>query len=213
METTGLVLLAAGASVRLGSPKQNLNFQGQTLLQHAVRVAQQSGSNPIVVVLGAQANLLRSQLNFPDIHIVENSEWEEGMSASIRQGLGTLLELAPQVENVILMLCDQPFVSVELLRELITHKETSSKQIIACSYQDTVGTPALFDKHFFPELMALHGNQGAKKLLFQHSEAVATIPFELGSFDIDTTSDYTALQQYLAGDIKDPETLVEDKPE
>ncbi|MDQ4141425.1 MAG: nucleotidyltransferase family protein [Bacteroidota bacterium] len=213
MVTTGLVLLAAGASVRLGSPKQNLNFQGQTLLQHAVQVAQQSGSSPIVVVLGAQAEMLKAQLNFPDILIVENKDWEEGMSASIRHGLAALLQVAPLVENVILMLCDQPFVTGELLHKLITHKETSSKQIIGCSYQDTVGTPVLFDKQFFPELLNLHGNHGAKKLLFQHSEAVATIPFELGSFDIDTVSDYTALQHYLAGKIKDPETLVEDNPE
>ncbi|PSR54617.1 nucleotidyltransferase family protein [Adhaeribacter arboris] len=212
MATTGLVLLAAGASVRLGRPKQNLNFQGQTLLQHAVQVAQQSGSNPIMVVLGAQADSLRAQLNFLDIHIhiVENNEWEEGMSASIRHGLAALLKVAPLVENVILMLCDQPFVSSQLLQELITHKENSSQQIIACTYQDTVGTPVLFNKQFFPELLALYGNQGAKKLLYQHSKAVTTIPFKLGSFDIDTVADYTALQHYLSGDSKNPETLLED---
>ncbi|QMU29606.1 nucleotidyltransferase family protein [Adhaeribacter radiodurans] len=213
MGATGVVLLAAGASVRLGSPKQNLNFQGQTLMQHAVQVAQQSGSSPIVVVLGAQADSLRAQLNFPEMYIVENKEWKEGMSASIRHGLAALLKVAPLVENVIIMLCDQPFVSGELLQELIKHKETSSQKIIACSYQDTVGTPVLFDKQYFQELLALHGNNGAKKLLYQYPEFVATIPFELGSFDIDTVSDYTALQQYLSGNSKNPATLLEDNPE
>lgn len=191
-------MLAAGASVRLGSPKQNLDFQGQTLLQHAVQAALQSGCVPIVVVLGAKASELRPQLNFPEITIVENPEWEEGMGSSIRHGVATLLQAVPDLDSVVLMPCDQPFVSGKLLHQLVGEKEKNFKKIIACAYQDTIGTPVLFDKQYFPDLLNLEGAQGAKKLLFQYPEEVATISFELGGFDIDTPTDYQTLQHYVA---------------
>lgn len=210
MAAFGLVLLAAGASVRLGSPKQDLLFQNQTLLQHAVQAARQSGCAPIIVVLGAQAALFRAQLNPAGIILTENPAWEEGMGASIRHGVAALLQAAPAVSGVILMLCDQPFVTGELLHELITVKEAGKKQIVACSYQNTLGTPVLFDKQFFPELLALRGAHGAKKLLYRYPEAVAAVPFELGSFDIDTASDYTAFQHYLTGGIANPENTKRD---
>ncbi|QNF33289.1 nucleotidyltransferase family protein [Adhaeribacter swui] len=198
MEKTGLVLLAAGASVRLGSPKQNLAFQGQTLLQHAVQAARQSGCSPVVVVLGANAEALLPQLNFPEIKIFKNPDWEEGMGASVRNGVQNLLQSAPDLESILLMTCDQPFVSGKLLQQLIAEKQKNLKKIIACAYQDTLGTPVLFDKQFFPDLLNLQGAHGAKKLLFKYPEQVGSIPFELGGFDIDTPTDYQTLQHYVA---------------
>lgn len=191
-------MLAAGASVRLGSPKQNLEFQGQTLLQHAVQAARQSGCAPIVVVLGANADKLRLQVNFPEIKIVENPEWEEGMGASVRQGVATLLQAVPNLDSVLLMTCDQPFVSGKILQQLVEEKVKNLKKIIACAYQDTIGTPVLFDQQFIPDLLNLQGAHGAKKLLFKYPEAVGTISFELGGFDIDTPTDYQTLQHYVA---------------
>ena len=198
MTKAGLVLLAAGASVRLGSPKQNLEFQGQTLLQHAVQAARHSGCAPVVVVLGAKTNELRAQLIFPEITVVENPEWEEGMGSSVRYGVQALLQAAPDLNNVLLMTCDQPFVSGQVLRQLVAEKAKNLKKIIASAYQDTIGTPVLFDKQFFPDLLHVQGAQGAKKLLFQYPEAVGTISFELGGFDIDTPADYQTLQHYVA---------------
>ncbi|RDC66301.1 nucleotidyltransferase family protein [Adhaeribacter pallidiroseus] len=205
MTKTGLVLLAAGASVRFGSPKQNLEFQGQTLLYHAVQAARHSGCAPVVVVLGAKADELRSQLNFPEITIVENPAWGEGMGASVRHGVHALLQTVPDLDSVLLMTCDQPFVSGKILQQLVAEKEKNLKKIIACAYQDTIGTPVLFDKQFFPDLTNLSGAQGAKKLLFKFSEEVGNIPFELGGFDIDTPTDYQTLQHYVARLTDDPD--------
>lgn len=191
---TGLVLLAAGASVRLGEPKQNLNFRGKTLLQHAVQAATASVCKPVIVVLGANAEAFTSEIQQESISVIRNQEWETGMASSIRCGLNELLRQAPQTTNIIFMLCDQPFVEPQILNKLVQTNTETGKEVIACSYQDTLGTPALFHKTMFPELLALTGDEGAKKLIFRHQETVAMVLFPLGAIDIDTPADYTALQ-------------------
>ena len=88
------------------------------------------------------------------------------------------------------MVCDQPFVSVALLNELIDACNTSGDDIIACSYSNTIGTPALFSKNYFPALLALQGDEGAKKLLKQYNGSVGVVSFPKGNIDIDTIQDY-----------------------
>lgn len=109
------------------------------------------------------------------VFTVYNPEWQEGMSASIRCGLSALLASEPQLSGVVLMVCDQPFVEASLLDSLLHIKSGSGKGIVACQYQDTLGTPVLFDKAYFEELLFLRGKEGAKKLLFRHSEDVAAV--------------------------------------
>ena len=91
------------------------------------------------------------------------------------------------------MVCDQPFVDEQLLNNIAQTKSESGKGIVASSYKDTLGTPVLFNKTYFPELLALQGQEGAKKLIFKHKEDVAAVPFPLGYFDIDTAEDYNSL--------------------
>lgn len=197
MNATGLILLAAGASTRLGTPKQQLPYQGKSLLQHAWQVAIDSGCVPIAVVVGAHAEALHLPENTASIQIVTNPEWEEGMASSIRFGLTSLLETNPNLEGVIIMACDQPFVTGELLQELMQTQHKTQKPVIACSYQDTLGIPVLFHRSYFTHLLALKGQNGAKKLLMKYPEAVTTIPFSRGHIDIDTPADYAALQQQI----------------
>ncbi len=194
MDAIGIILLAAGASTRLGQPKQQLLYQGQTLLQHALTAARESGNRPIVIVAGAQPEILPAG-DDSGIIGVQNPDWEEGMGTSIRCGLAAILKIYPGLAGVMFLVCDQPFVTGELLRQLVARKVATQKNIIACSYQNTLGTPVLFDKTFFPDLLALHGQQGAKKLVYQHPEAIAAVDFPLGYIDIDTPADYAALQQ------------------
>lgn len=115
------------------------------------------------------------------------------MSSSIRLGIAMLQKTEPQVSDAIIMVSDQPFADTGLLESLKNKKAITGKGIIACSYNHTLGVPVLFDKKFFPELMLLEGQEGAKKLILEHKESVADIPFPLGSFDIDTVDDYQAL--------------------
>jgi len=95
---------------------------------------------------------------------VENKDWQEGIASSIRSGLNTVLEYEPGTDAVIFMVCDQPYVTGELLKEIMTAHESSGKDIVASSYAGTVGIPALFSKSYFDALRQLKGDEGAKKL-------------------------------------------------
>ena len=196
MASIGLILLAAGPSSRLGEPKQNLRYEGETLLERAVHTALASVCKPIMVILGAHAETLQPKLHDLPVQVVRNPDWPEGMASSIRRGIAAMNEHTPNLDGAVLMVCDQPFVTPVLLDEMVEQKRLHGHGIIACAYQDTLGTPALFDKQFFPELMALEGQEGAKKLLFQHAEVVTPMGFPLGNFDIDTPQDYEALRKH-----------------
>lgn len=192
---TGMVILAAGASSRMGEPKQELLYKGETLLQHAVKAALATSCQPVVIVLGASTEVKILESTIKTVITIINPKWQEGLSSSIRWGLSALLGAAPHVESVLFMVFDQPFVESSLLESLIQTKEASGKGIVACQYKDTFGTPVLFSKAYFEELLFLRGKEGAKKLLFRHSEDVASVSFPLGAIDIDTPEDYASLKR------------------
>ncbi len=192
---TGVIILAAGESSRLGSPKQLLVYSGATLLQHSIEVAQSSDAGLVIVVLGANADLISDELKNTTVKIVINSEWKEGMASTIRYGLQTLVELNPKVETVILMVADQPFVTVELLNNLMDLNRKDQRSIVASKYGDTFGTPVLFTKRFFSELLELTGDVGAKSLVRKYLNEAAFVPFPKGDIDIDTMDDYSNLSK------------------
>ncbi|ARS35835.1 nucleotidyltransferase family protein [Pontibacter actiniarum] len=188
---TGLVLLAAGASTRLGEPKQQLPYQGQTLLQRAVRAAVESVCVPVVVVVGANAPSLLPYLSDSQVHTVQNQHWEEGMASSVRCGLEYLLRKAPTLSACVFMVCDQPYTTATVLDALVQAQQEG--KIVASAYSGVLGTPVLFHKRFFRVLLALQGQQGARKIVQQYQQEVIAIPFAKGAVDIDTAADYTAL--------------------
>jgi molybdenum cofactor cytidylyltransferase len=177
----------------MGRPKQLLPYKGKSLLEQTVDTANDADANPVIVVLGASAAVLEKEIDEKKVHIVENKEWQEGMASSIRCGLNTLLQIAPSSDAVILMVCDQPFVSPSLLNELITTQKNTGKLIVTSQYENTIGPPALFYKTIFPELLKLKGDAGARKIVTQHSDDTATVLFTEGKIDIDTEADYNAL--------------------
>lgn len=191
--TAGIVILAAGSSSRLGEPKQLLPYKEQSLLRHACRSALGSCCSPVVTVLGSEAETIIHDAEDEDLHIVINREWEEGIASSIRCGLEKLLDIMPDLASVILMLCDQPFLEPDILNKLVDMKNTSGKGIAACTYRDTLGTPVLFDRQYYPELMKLSGQEGAKILLYRYQNDLTTVSFPMGGVDIDTQADYLAL--------------------
>lgn len=186
----GVILLAAGSSSRLGRPKQLLQVQGKSLVQHSMAVATNAGLGPVVVVLGASAVAIAKEVQQPEVHTVLNEDWQEGMAASIRSGVAQLLAVAPDVSAAILMVCDQPYVSANLLKNLVAAHLHTGKPIITCSYVDTFGPPTLFQKALFPGLLQLTGDVGARSILKQYANEVAAIPFPEGVVDIDTEMDY-----------------------
>lgn len=190
---TGLIILAAGSSSRLGKPKQNLVFQGNTLLQRTVKSALAADCQQVLVILGANSAVIEPTIKNEPILITHNPDWEEGMASSIRYGLIALLKNHPNMQAVILMLCDQPFADTSIINQLI-QAAANNKHLVASAYNGTIGPPALFNKTHFNELLTLKGNEGAKKLLLKYADEVHTVPFPLGMIDIDTIGDYERLE-------------------
>lgn len=192
----GVIILAAGDSSRLGTPKQLLTYEGKTLLQHSLQLAFDSVAHPlVVVVLGAHADRIKKETDFNSAHIVVNTNWQEGMASSIRSGINALLEIDPLTEGTVLMLCDQPFVTSALLNDLITAHQSKSTAIVASSYSGTLGVPAFFHKSIFPELLQLKEDSGAKRIIQEHAKEVEAVAFPKGNVDIDTSADYQKLSK------------------
>ena len=188
MKKYGIVLLAAGASTRLGQPKQLLMYKGKTLIQHMLHMVSDFQDAEIRVVLGANFDEIIDQIDIAGEKVVFNEDWENGLSTSIKRGLFDLTSNFPDIAGVMFVLCDQPFVDKSLLIKVFEAFE-SEKGIAACSYDGILGTPAMFDKSFFDEILSLKGDKGAGLIIKQHRDKTTIIPFEDGSKDIDTFAD------------------------
>lgn len=145
------------------------------------------------MVLGANAEVIRKEIKEQNISVAINHEWQEGMASSICTGLKALLKVAPSSAGMILMVCDQPFVTPSLLNDLIKVHRDTGNPIITCSYANTFGPPTFFHKELFNELLQLKGDTGARKMIRQYPEQVSIIPFPQGNIDIDTQSDYESI--------------------
>jgi molybdenum cofactor cytidylyltransferase len=181
---TAAVIRAAGASSRLGQPKQLAILAGETLLERAIHTARETGCSPIIVVLGANSAHILANTALGDAIPTINDAWSEGMSTSIRVGIDTLQSIAPLAEGAILMTCDQPSVTPPHLYSLI-ESGASSNQITASAYAGRCGVPAYFPALAFPSLLRLHGDTGARTLL----RDAHTIDLPHGELDIDTPAD------------------------
>jgi molybdenum cofactor cytidylyltransferase len=174
------IILAGGASSRLGEPKQLIRLGGENLLERAVRVAREAGCEPVVVVVGAEHAKVLGNSALGDIVTVINDKWQEGMASSIRLGVGALKHVAADAEGVVLMTCDQPAVTAKHLFHL-----TLRAEVKASRYAGRNGIPAFFPKEQFDALMALTGDKGARELLVTaRSEELPD-----GDLDVDTAED------------------------
>jgi molybdenum cofactor cytidylyltransferase len=187
MSRTGVIILAAGNSSRLGRPKQLLPYRGKTLLTHVVAEALTAELQPVVVT-GAFREEVEASLKGEPVTLAYNPDWEAGMASGIAAGLSKLL-LVPDVGAVIVSVCDQPHLTSALLLQLVSTFETSGKGIVACAYGGSVGTPVLFGRSYFDQLSVLSGSEGAKKILKLYPDDLAVIPFPGGDVDIDTAED------------------------
>jgi molybdenum cofactor cytidylyltransferase len=194
MRHIGAIVLAAGGSSRFGRPKQLLTFQGESLVRRAVGSAIDSCGAGVVVVVGDTHRLIEAELRESSVTVVENPDWRHGIGTSIRCGLRHLVGAAPELDAVALLACDQPFVDASTVAALITEQSRSGKAIVASSYANALGIPALFDRSNFEELLALPDDSGAKTLIESRPDDVASIEFEKGAIDIDTPADFERLR-------------------
>ena len=177
---TAAVILGAGVGRRMGGPKALLNLDGETLLHRAARLALAAGCMPVVAVVGEWEPGLE---DLP-VQIAVNSAAAEGMASSIRLGIAAL---SPEVQAVLLLTVDQPEVTAGLLANLLALAALAPEQPAACTYSGTLGIPAILPRLFFPDLLALQGDRGAKGILLKAD--TTTLAFPGGAQDLDTPQD------------------------
>ena len=193
MPKVGAIILAAGGSRRFGRPKQLLAFENESLVRRSVRVATGAGCASVAVVVGESTTAIKNELSETSAVMVPNPDWQGGLGTSIRCGLQHLHASVPDLEAVVIIACDQPFVEASTIAALVAEQERTGQPIIASSYANTLGIPALFDRSCFEALLALPDDSGAKTLIESQRGDVAQIEFEQGAIDIDTPADFERL--------------------
>ncbi|HEX8038401.1 MAG TPA: nucleotidyltransferase family protein [Chryseosolibacter sp.] len=188
------IILAAGSSSRMGRSKQLLEVDGEKLLIRTIRAALETGLKDVVVVIGHHEEIHRKEIDKQPVEIVYNPTWQRGMGNSLKAGLSHLMMNHPSVDAVILLVCDQPHLSGNVLTTLIHRYEETGKPIVASRYSGMPGVPALFDKTFFAKLTAIPDEEGAKKIILRHPSDTVTVEFPGGAVDLDTIEDYNAYQ-------------------
>ena len=187
MRITGLVL-AAGASQRLGRPKQLLPYRGATLLDATVGMARECGFDQIVVALGGEAPEVRDRVNLVAIDVVDNVAYRSGCSSSIVAALGVVAD----ADGLVLLLGDQPGVHAATVRALTS--VGAHAPIAVCRYDDGIGHPFWFGRDTFGDLGALHGDKGVWRLIesgrHEVRELMVSGPVPI---DVDTEQDYERL--------------------
>lgn len=201
----GIIILAAGASIRFGKPKQLLKFQEKSLVRRTAENALTFESRTIIV-LGANADEIKKEVEDLPLKIVVNKDWQSGLSSSIKSGLKKLLETEPETSIVILLLCDQPLVDKKTISRLIKVQRETQKAIVASEYENTLGVPALFTREIFDELLNLQGDQGARFLIQKYAASkAAKIDAPEAAFDIDTLEDYERILKSKTAARKSPQ--------
>lgn len=186
-----IIILAAGASSRMGAPKQLLLIDGKTLIKRTFDTAMDTPCHPIVLVLGANRDLIRKETEKMPITVIDNPNWENGISSSIKIGLAGAYMTEKAIEAVIFLTVDMPYVSAELITRMIEKAESDEKvEIVACKYEKQIGIPVLFKRSMFIDLLELSGDEGAKKVVVKNQNKVAFIDFPEGKLDLDTVEEY-----------------------
>jgi molybdenum cofactor cytidylyltransferase len=186
-----IIVLAAGSSSRLGTPKQLVTYQGNSLLRHICEVSLKSKADSLYVVLGSQKSRMEEEIATLNLNIVDNPHWQTGISTSIHAGIQALPN---SIDAALILLCDQPKITPSLIDTLIDLYNNSHKPIIACRYGGTVGVPALYGRKVFPDLLNLHGDEGAKRIIERHPPFRLLIDFPEGIYDIDSPDDSNSLK-------------------
>jgi molybdenum cofactor cytidylyltransferase len=188
------IVLAAGASTRLGQPKQLLQMNSESLQHHTIRLAEEAGCAPIFVVLGFEAERMRRETADLDVRVVINPEWQSGMGSSLRSGMEALMKESQLPQRVALLLSDQPMLSSEILFSLVKKSAETDALIVASSYAGRLGVPAVFRKELYPDLQKVEGDKGAREVIQRYRDQTSSIDFPEGAIDIDTVQDLELLK-------------------
>jgi molybdenum cofactor cytidylyltransferase len=188
-----VAVLAAGGSSRMGEPKQLLRIDGESLIRRAARIATEARVGPVIVVLGAEADRIRGEIEDLPIRIVLNAGWQEGLASSLRAAVEAAVRAQSAARGLLVLPADQPRLTAEHLRALDAAQRAGGAGVVASDYGDHRGPPALFAASQYAALRALCGDAGARDLL--RGDAVLTVAAPPGSgLDLDRPSDVDRLR-------------------
>ncbi|MBI5565535.1 MAG: putative selenium-dependent hydroxylase accessory protein YqeC [Chloroflexi bacterium] len=190
-EATAGVILAAGASTRMGQPKPLLIWRGEPFIRHVARTALAAGLSPVVIVTGAHDSAIRAAVSDLPVQVIHNAEWAAGQSTSVRAGLNVL---PPDIGSAMFLLADQPHIPIELVKTLIDQHAQALAPIVAPLIEDRRGNPVLFDRSTFDALSSLSGDVGGRAVFSKHP--VTYVPWHDARLllDVDTPEDYQRLK-------------------
>ena len=160
-----ILILAAGSSSRMGSPKQLLKWKNSNLLNHTICKAIELNAKKIIVVLGANADMIIPEIDHKEVKILINKDWENGLGSSISAGVNHILQSSTGIDGLLIILADQPLIENDHYLKLMNAFSSGNKAIITTEYNDSkLGVPALFSKIYFKDLIDLNSDFGAKQL-------------------------------------------------
>lgn len=182
----GVIVLAAGASTRLGQPKQLLTIDGETLVHRTARLGLETRPVECVVVCGSDAEKITASLVDLACRNIHCDGHRSGLSASLKSGLETLSQ---ECAAALILLTDQTALDSTHLRKLCERWQRDPERAVASGYADTVGVPAMLPRSWFADLCETHGDRGARDLLRMRSSEVDVIAAPELARDIDTPLD------------------------
>ena len=191
------ILLAAGESRRMGSPKALLRYQGQSFIERICQAYFTAGVDELIVVLGARAEVLRQAIPVhPTLHIVENPRYFQGQLSSLMVGIGAL---SVESEAAIVNLVDHPLIAATTISALLSSFRVNPSPILIASYNGKRGHPVLFSRQIYGEILAAPLDQGAKFVVRKDPSRVCELPLDDPGIlaDIDTPEDY---RRYVGGE-------------
>lgn len=183
------IILAAGGSERMGRPKQLLSIDGQPMVRRVTEVVCASALDQVIVVVGAHAEKVQASLTGLPVEFVHNQAWQGGLSTSLRIGIRAL---RPDIGAVLVVLADQPALTSGLVRQLIERYRATRAPVVAPFYRGQRGNPVLFDRSLFPELLAVQGDRGARRVVMRYEEQMERVACDDPAVvqDVDTPKDY-----------------------
>ena len=195
-----ILLLAAGEASRMREPKQLLLWDNKPLINNRIETIQATGQ-PILAVLGANAQLILPFLNHLNVKVIVNTQWIKGMGSSIEAGIKYIQDEYPDSEGIMIALVDQPLISTNHFNQLIHHFQPGEKQIvISVSGTGWEGVPAIFDRYYFEDLQQLSSGEGAKSVIHRYPDKVVRVIAEDCLEDIDTPERYLELKKLFNND-------------
>ncbi len=188
-----ILIPAAGASDRLGRPKQLVEYRGVTLIQRTVDKAFAIGPGEVIVVTGCQANAVQQAVQQTGVRWVLHPNWSEGMGTSIAAGAA---RVSPQSTGLMVLFCDQWRVGKEDLKSLIKIWESEPDRIVCARAEGRNMPPVIFPSRYVKQLQALNGRRGAHALLTDHASRITSVSLKNAAFDLDTMKDLADLKSH-----------------